>query len=346
MTELFFHFSFSQMLLCALLLIPAAKDDFSVKVFIALMYSACFYLISELVSPIANYSVLWWLGHIGGNALPGLFWLVCLSVFGDSKVIKKKHLAIASLTLIIPTVVEALRLMVGAEQLLTIDIYIKNASLMLELGLIGHGLYIAAKQWRDDLVQNRRYMRGGVISFAAVYIMLVIVTEQLLNITGGWIDLVESACLAALMLTINLLLFKVKPDSLFSLPSSVKINEPSIEQNSPELAKVLASMEQEKLYQQDGMTIAALAKHLAIHEYKLRNLINGELNYRNFNDFLNHYRIKEVSESLIKVEFKSTPVLTLALESGFRSLSSFNKAFKTIHGITPTEFRKKHLSEI
>ena len=85
-----------------------------------------------------------------------------------------------------------------------------------------------------------------------------------------------------------------------------------------------------------------LAKHLGIHEYKLRNLINGELNYRNFNDFLNHYRIQEVTHNLITEEFSSTPVLTLALESGFRSLSSFNKAFKSTHGITPTEYRKKH----
>ena len=102
-------------------------------------------------------------------------------------------------------------------------------------------------------------------------------------------------------------------------------------------------MENDKLYQQEGLTIAGFAQHLSIHEYKLRNLINGELNYRNFNDFLNFYRIREVTENLSQPESSNTPVLTLALESGFRSLSSFNKAFKATHGITPTEFRKKTL---
>ena len=101
-------------------------------------------------------------------------------------------------------------------------------------------------------------------------------------------------------------------------------------------------MEEEKLYQTDGITISSFAKHLSIHEYKLRQLINGEMNYRNFNDFLNFYRIKEVSEKLVQAEYIQTPVLTLALDSGFRSLSSFNKAFKETHNLTPTQYRKKH----
>ena len=29
------------------------------------------------------------------------------------------------------------------------------------------------------------------------------------------------------------------------------------------------------------------------------------------------------------------------MDAGFRSLSSFNKAFKTTHGVTPTAWRKR-----
>jgi AraC-like DNA-binding protein len=89
------------------------------------------------------------------------------------------------------------------------------------------------------------------------------------------------------------------------------------------------------------MTISALSRHLSIHEYRLRQLINGELGYRNFNDFLNHYRINEVAERLRDPEHEDTTVLTLALDSGFHSLSSFNRAFKNTHGMTPTEYRNR-----
>jgi AraC-like DNA-binding protein len=37
--------------------------------------------------------------------------------------------------------------------------------------------------------------------------------------------------------------------------------------------------------------------------------------------------------------------LTIALETGFRSLSSFNKAFKEAHNMTPTAYRRQQLGE-
>ncbi|HKX56754.1 MAG TPA: helix-turn-helix domain-containing protein [Xanthomonadales bacterium] len=39
------------------------------------------------------------------------------------------------------------------------------------------------------------------------------------------------------------------------------------------------------------------------------------------------------------------PVLTIALEAGFRSLSTFNKAFKDIHQETPSSFRKHSVEQ-
>ncbi len=35
----------------------------------------------------------------------------------------------------------------------------------------------------------------------------------------------------------------------------------------------------------------------------------------------------------------------LAMDAGFRSLSSFNKAFKATHGVTPTAWRKQALDD-
>ena len=43
-------------------------------------------------------------------------------------------------------------------------------------------------------------------------------------------------------------------------------------------------------------TIAQLAEQLGTQEYRLRRLINGSMGHRNFNAFLNAYRIAEVRE--------------------------------------------------
>ncbi|MGI9281209.1 MAG: helix-turn-helix domain-containing protein [Endozoicomonas sp.] len=100
-------------------------------------------------------------------------------------------------------------------------------------------------------------------------------------------------------------------------------------------------MEEQHFYQTEGITISDLAEALHTQEYRLRKLINQQLGYRNFNDFLNGYRIHEACQRLSKPEESTIPVLTIALDTGFRSLSAFNRAFKERTGITPTQYRKQ-----
>ena len=62
------------------------------------------------------------------------------------------------------------------------------------------------------------------------------------------------------------------------------------------------------------------------------------MGYRNFNQFLNHYRIEEASRRLLE---STVPVSTIALDIGYGSLSSFNAAFKARYNMTPTEYRSQ-----
>jgi len=73
----------------------------------------------------------------------------------------------------------------------------------------------------------------------------------------------------------------------------------------------------------------------------LRDLINDGLGHRNFNAFLNSYRIEEAKAALADPDQIDVPVLTIALDAGFQSLAPFNRAFKADTGLTPTEFRRR-----
>jgi AraC-like DNA-binding protein len=343
-TAFFATFSFSQAIFCALLLLPLQQKNPSIRLFVGLMICVSCYLLRDIFPVLVPYSFFWWLEKIGGNALPGVFWLVSLSVFADHVILKRWQYVLASLTLIIPLsmILGSLIFGVNINQFSMLGLITKYGAMGLQLALVFHALIIAIQHWRDDLVQQRRYIRGGILSLSSVYIFMVIFANEFLDIQWLMLDVVINVVMATLITGVNFLLFSLKDSSLFvttehSIQEKENIVVPSIE-----LIKITQAMEQEKLYRQEGITIASFAQHLAIHEYKLRQLINGELNYRNFNDFLNFYRIQEVSENLIQTESKNMPVLTLALESGFRSLSSFNKAFKATYGLTPTEYRKKH----
>ena len=103
-------------------------------------------------------------------------------------------------------------------------------------------------------------------------------------------------------------------------------------------------MEHDKVYREEGLSIGGLAGKLAIPEHGLRRLINQRLGYRNFNAFLNFYRLDDVMAALADPAQEAVPILTIALDAGFQSLGPFNRAFKTQTGMTPSEFRRLQLS--
>jgi len=343
LVDFFSIVSISQMLMAIALLASHWGKAQSLRLYVLFMACAILHVSDLLLEPQDPPAIFNLLFYAGNNALPGIFWLVSLSIFGEQIQIKRWHYVIASLTLLIPMSVLSLETLFSfsLQDFDAIAGLARYGALALELTLVVHALVTVGKYWDSDLVQRRRYIRGGVIGAAALYIFLVIVIEQLLKLTWPGLALLEVLSLTLIVSCVNLSLFQLSSTSIFEPHQTQRVEIEAHSIASPELNGIVNAMEQDKLYRQEGLTITLFAKTLGIHEYKLRALINGELSFRNFNDFLNHYRIDEVTKMLAIKHQKPLPVLTLALESGFRSLSSFNKAFKDKHGVTPTEYRKR-----
>jgi len=107
-----------------------------------------------------------------------------------------------------------------------------------------------------------------------------------------------------------------------------------------QLERLEQMMSVERAYRLEGLTIAALAAKLELPEYRLRQLINEGLGYRNFNAFLNHHRIEDAKAALSDPSQRDVPILTIAMDAGFQSIGPFNRAFKAGTGLTPSEFRR------
>ncbi|MCI5055438.1 MAG: helix-turn-helix domain-containing protein [Flavobacteriales bacterium] len=93
-------------------------------------------------------------------------------------------------------------------------------------------------------------------------------------------------------------------------------------------------------YKQENLTISKLAEILNVQEYKLRKTINQGLGFKNFNDYLNSFRIETAKQILSDPSQKNLTILEIAYSLGYNSISPFNKAFKLSTGKTPTEYRK------
>ena len=207
--------------------------------------------------------------------------------------------------------------------------------------------------WRDDLVQPRRVARRWAALGIGVYAALALVIELAVRgqPIGRLLPALHVAGIGCVTFALAILVARRSLNDVLGLPesesalgsvalvavvhtSSAAAAEPPIP--SPAIARVQQAMTEEHLYRREGLTPAALAQALGLGEAALRTLINQELGYRNFNDFLHHYRLQEASARLVGEDL---PVLTIALECGYGSIGPFNRAFKQRMGMTPSEYR-------
>lgn len=102
-----------------------------------------------------------------------------------------------------------------------------------------------------------------------------------------------------------------------------------------------SKMEEEKVYIDGSLNLRALAKEIALQPNKLSWLLNDQVG-KNFNEFVNDYRIKTFQEKALNPSNKHLTILGIAYESGFNSKSVFNDFFKKSTGMTPKAWLKQH----
>lgn len=106
------------------------------------------------------------------------------------------------------------------------------------------------------------------------------------------------------------------------------------------LKQLIYKLESDKIYLDSGLTIQQLSEELNTNNKYISTLINQEFDV-NFVSFINKYRIEEAKKLLINNTKKHLTIEGIGNESGFKSKSAFNAAFKKFTGLTPTQFIKK-----
>lgn len=95
-----------------------------------------------------------------------------------------------------------------------------------------------------------------------------------------------------------------------------------------------------KKYLTHNLKMIDLANELSVSEYKVSRAIRHHFAAPNFNNFINSLRIEHAKHLLEQPESQNWTILVIALESGFSSLATFNRVFKTQLGCAPNEHRK------
>jgi AraC-like DNA-binding protein len=283
--------------------------------------------------------------HLVGCGAPVAFWLTMGAIFTDEFQPRWYH-ALAWLVLAMLGLVE----MLGRPTYVTAAVH----SVLLLVCLL-LGIWHALSGRATDLVEGRRRLRVGYAVAIALYTVLTVVSDWI------WPGALSSAPLSlanATGLVALIFLFA----ALGSLPSTAGLSAraaPNRPSNgslpaaaSPGgtdallIAALRRLIDHDKVYREPDLSVSSLAQKLDIPEYRLRRLINGQLGHRNFNAFVNGYRLKEAEAALSDPAQAEVPILTIALDAGFGSIGPFNRAFKAHTGLTPTEYRRGRLDGV
>ena len=106
------------------------------------------------------------------------------------------------------------------------------------------------------------------------------------------------------------------------------------------IAGINSLLIENKTYLTHNLKMIDLANELKVSEYKISRAIRHHFAAPNFNNFINSLRVEHAKNLLEQPESQQWTILVIALESGFSSLATFNRVFKTQLGYAPNEHRK------
>ena len=325
----------SQVLLAATAIAIAPNPKRTRVLSIALLVGIVSYLVSSSVFGHVDLEVGPWLA-LPADAIPPLLFFFTWDLFEDDREPPLFLWLFAALYLLAAVGMGLDRQVPDA----TANYYILVPVQLIKLGFAFGAMFIVWRGRENDVVESRLKLRRVFAASIGVIVVAVVATELVM----GWNvpELVELFGMAAIFiatLVINLTFLRFNPT--FVLKDSRPL-APVLPEEAPLVESLNRTMVEECAYTNQDLRIAELAARLKVPEYQLRRTINRNLGFQNFNQFVNRYRVEEAARRLINEP--RLPVLTIALDVGFRSISSFNAAFRAHYGKTPTDYRKSGLA--
>lgn len=328
----------TMMILMIILFVKNWERDQNVKIGILYLVCLLFYL---LVSwKLVYESPLFYIVIIGDLSIPILFWYLSKSIFDDNFKLGKTHVLLYLSIVVVNYYLFYLNYWVEQNSNIWIAYLIRHFSQMTSLAFVILAIVEAFRNRSVDLLESRIKLRAAFILIAGSLNVLTLV----ITISGNWdankdfFNLFQIIAIGIILILVFFYLVEFKPGFFFEKPKEIV----EVQKPDPKISEAINHLiNVEKIYLEEGLTIKKLADQMNEQEYKVRRYINKFLKFKNFNDFLNSYRIQNACEILLDESKANLSVLEIAYSLGYNSLGPFNKAFKNHTGTTPTSFRKK-----
>lgn len=99
------------------------------------------------------------------------------------------------------------------------------------------------------------------------------------------------------------------------------------------------SMEIDNLFLNPALNLSLVSAHTGIPPKTISAVLNQHL-HTSFNEFVNQYRVEAFKSKLQHGDAGNLTIAGVAMECGFNSQATFQRTFKEITGMSPSEYRK------
>ena len=221
--------------------------------------------------------------------------------------------------------------------------HISWSFLLVPLGfaIVGHMVWRLLAGRQDDLIQRRHDARIMVAVLLGGMLFVDLTADVLFGFAWRPLAFAMGQNLAVLAFGLWLAgrLLIVRSDVLTFGAAEKTAPRPAPDRDDALHGRLLVLMETERVFLDPDLTFAAFVARMGAPERTVRTLINRELGYDHFRSFLNYYRVAEARRLLSAPGRADDKLIAVALDSGFASLASFNRAFRAMEGCAPSQYR-------
>jgi len=184
------------------------------------------------------------------------------------------------------------------------------------------------------------YILLTVISFFFLFNLSSNLLYKRLEIASGWSMIewpVDISFLSVVIALLSFIALLANSGVTFLPPSkyaSSSLNKNSYDEMISEISRVIR---EKQLYKQFDFNLQLLSDELNSNSSYISQTINHGLGIR-FNDYINQFRVEEAKSQLRSSENKHITIEAISELCGFKSKSTFFRAFKKETGLTPKQF--------
>ena len=203
------------------------------------------------------------------------------------------------------------------------------------LGWLVYGLRDRRKQFRFEFLY--------FVVMAVLALIVLALGFAMPHIDSAWFY--HLYCHAvALGIAIMLVALVANPDLIGDLSEAARARYGASTLSGVDVDATLRKLDElmtaKKLYQNEDLSLASLAAEVGISGHQLSELVNARLGV-GFSRYVRERRVEAAKKLLVAAPSQS--ILSVSLDTGFRSQSSFYAAFKEITGQSPGDFRDSAL---